>query len=312
MISIIVPIYNGETHLDACIQSVLRQTSPDWELLLVDDGSADATPNICAHYLSDGRVKYFRKPNSGVQDTRWFGLERASGRYVVFLDADDILVSSSVGILQRYLEQEIDILTFGMQRFILPEELREARDACFQLPMTKDKCALMKKILSGKCLSCVCGGVYRREMLMRHEEQFRNRLRIGEDTMFNLELAYAETPCVAELPAELYGYRINEQSVSHTYDNARLDAVHDAILYLKRFLLRTGLEDVLKREAGFRFLLLWSTYVFHPDATYYPDKAMRKRMKRYYFPAFRYLYPYLRVYLFIDLFLFPIRFIKPS
>jgi hypothetical protein len=60
----------------------------------------------------------------------------------------------------------------------------------------------------------------------------------------------------------------------------------------------------LKKEAGFRLLLLWSTFMFHPDTKYYPDKRLRKRMRECYLPAYSYLYPYLRVYLFMDLFLF--------
>ena len=116
MISIVVPIYNGAQFLDECVQSVLQQDSNEWELLLVDDGSTDATPHICQRYLNDNRVRYFRKENSGVQETRWYGILQSRAEYITFLDADDILLPSTIGVLHKYLDIG-DIVVFGMQSF---------------------------------------------------------------------------------------------------------------------------------------------------------------------------------------------------
>lgn len=303
MIAIVVPMYNAAQYLDECVQSVLHQDSVDWELVLVDDGSTDATSEMVKKYLGDARVRYYRKENSGVQNTRWYGIERATAEYITFLDADDLLLPETISTLHRYMGL-CDILSFGMQTFC---EIHEIDAKQPLLPISErndDRIAILKSILSGRMLSCVCGGLYKREMLLACRSQFCNGLKIGEDTMFNLEFAYSMSPCVGVLPMRLYCYRTNHQSVSHTYDDKRHEAVNDTIRHLEDFLSHHHLARALRAEAGFRFLLLWSSFMFHPDNPYYRDRALRRKMRKAYFPAFRYLYPYLRVYLFIDLFMF--------
>ena len=90
MISIIVPIYNAERFLEECLESICRQTCKDLEILLIDDGSADSSPQICERFAEkDSRVRFFQKENGGPSDTRNYGIERASGDYIMFFDSDD-------------------------------------------------------------------------------------------------------------------------------------------------------------------------------------------------------------------------------
>ena len=87
LITIIVPIYNGELFLSACIESVRRQSYPHWELLLIDDGSSDRSAEICERYAAlDPRVLFLRLPHGGVSIARNAGLTRGNGDYFFFLD----------------------------------------------------------------------------------------------------------------------------------------------------------------------------------------------------------------------------------
>ncbi|MEQ6389256.1 glycosyltransferase family 2 protein [Bacillaceae bacterium S4-13-58] len=89
-ISIIVPVYNVEDYLTECIESILKQTYSNIEILLINDGSTDGSPSICDKYASlDNRVKVYHKENAGVSSARNFGLRNASGDYVGFIDSDD-------------------------------------------------------------------------------------------------------------------------------------------------------------------------------------------------------------------------------
>lgn len=89
-LSIIVPVYNVETYLPRCIDSILQQTFKDFELILVDDGSPDACGKICDEYaLQDKRVKVVHKENGGLSDARNAGLDVARGEYIGFVDSDD-------------------------------------------------------------------------------------------------------------------------------------------------------------------------------------------------------------------------------
>ena len=90
-ISIIVPVYQAEKYLSKCIESVLRQTFSDWELLLIDDGCRDSSPEICDRYAAkDDRIRVFhKKKNAGVSEARNWGMREAKGEYIAFLDSDD-------------------------------------------------------------------------------------------------------------------------------------------------------------------------------------------------------------------------------
>jgi len=90
LISIIVPIYNSSNTLDRCIKSVLNQTYKNYELILINDGSTDSSETICLNYQKkDSRIKYYYKKNSGAGDSRNFGIKKANGEYIGFIDADD-------------------------------------------------------------------------------------------------------------------------------------------------------------------------------------------------------------------------------
>lgn len=97
IISIIVPIYNAEKFLASCIDSILSQTFKNFELLLVDDGSQDSSLSICQSYQqSDNRIAVFHKSNEGVTAARKYGVEKAKGEYICFVDADDIIPENSL------------------------------------------------------------------------------------------------------------------------------------------------------------------------------------------------------------------------
>lgn len=98
MISVIVPCYNQSSYLSECLKSVLDQTYKDWECIIVDDGSPDNTEDIALEWVKkDERFKYYKKTNGGVSSARNFGIEKASGKWILPLDGDD-------KIANRYLE----------------------------------------------------------------------------------------------------------------------------------------------------------------------------------------------------------------
>lgn len=102
LVSVIVPVYNTAKFLPETIQSVLNQTYDQWELLLVDDGSTDISANVCLEYCkSDLRIKYFYKENGGQASARNLGIKEAHGKFIAFLDSDDLW-------LPNKLENQID------------------------------------------------------------------------------------------------------------------------------------------------------------------------------------------------------------
>ena len=117
-ISIIVPVYNVEQFLRHCIDSILNQSFADFELLLIDDGSKDASGEICDKYaVKDSRIRVFHKENGGVSSARNLGLENAKGEWVTFVDADDSLKERFLNDLFVNTDVDIDLVIGGYQEF---------------------------------------------------------------------------------------------------------------------------------------------------------------------------------------------------
>ncbi|MBY4986366.1 glycosyltransferase [Streptococcus suis] len=107
LVSIIVPIYNIEKFLPRCIESICNQTYENIEILLINDGSTDESEQICVDFMArDPRIRYFLKENGGLSDARNYGIERACGKYLAFIDSDDFVESDFILRLYDALVQQ--------------------------------------------------------------------------------------------------------------------------------------------------------------------------------------------------------------
>ena len=101
-VSIIVPVYNAEKTLERCINSILRQTYAEWEMIIIDDGSTDLSGQLCEQYaLQDSRIIVIHQENKGVSAARNVGIDVAKGIYLIFVDSDDEIIST---FLADYIE----------------------------------------------------------------------------------------------------------------------------------------------------------------------------------------------------------------
>ena len=109
MLSIIVTAYNAEKTIERCINSILENEYNDYEIIVINDGSSDKTEKVIELFASD-KIKYFSKKNTGVADSRNFGIEKAKGEYITFIDSDDYVSNNYFKNLDKYLKQGIDII----------------------------------------------------------------------------------------------------------------------------------------------------------------------------------------------------------
>ena len=126
LVSIIVPIFNAAKYLPECIESILNQNYPEFELLLIDDGSTDKSGTICDQYAhKDSRILSFHQKNAGVSAARNRGIEAARGEYVAFVDADDKVSPSYISDFFRF---SADLVIQGFT--LLNQESGESSDKC--------------------------------------------------------------------------------------------------------------------------------------------------------------------------------------
>ena len=113
IISVVMPVYNVEEYLDACVHSVIHQTYQNIEIILVDDGSTDSSPQMCDSYAKkDSRIKVIHQPNAGLSMARNAGMACATGSYIYFLDSDDYIAPNTIKILYEAIEKEKSDLVF--------------------------------------------------------------------------------------------------------------------------------------------------------------------------------------------------------
>lgn len=181
LVSIIVPVYNVAQYLDRCLDSLVKQTDPNIEIILVDDGSTDGSGALCDLWQQrDGRIRVFHKPNGGLSDARNHGLERASGEYICFVDSDDWCDLRYVEVMRGVLEDtgsdlvECDYLTTD-ERAPAPVSGQTAYD--YRLSEGRE-CFL--RFLTNEFFVSVCNKLYRRSLLesqpfrvgVYHEDEF--------------------------------------------------------------------------------------------------------------------------------------------
>lgn len=113
LVSVVIPVYNVEEYLDDCIKSVITQTYKDLEIILVDDGSTDLSPQICEQYaMRDNRIKVIHQQNKGISVARNVGMTYATGSYIYFLDSDDYIMTNAIRIMYDTIEKENSEIVF--------------------------------------------------------------------------------------------------------------------------------------------------------------------------------------------------------
>lgn len=206
LVSIIVPIYNAEKYLDNCIQSVLRQTYTNWELILIDDGSTDKSGRIAEEYgFADERITVFHQKNLGVSLARNQGIDEATGNYVVFLDADDELIEDCLAKTVNIAEETNADVVAG--RSCENQELFQDR-----IIWTGAE-ALENSLKDHLFTYSACAKLIRREFIGK--TRFTPDIRINEDSYFVFQLLCKQNVFVLTNDV-IYFYRANSESSSRT------------------------------------------------------------------------------------------------
>lgn len=194
-ISIIVPMYNAEEFIAEAIESALNQTYHHIELLLINDGSSDSTGNICREYAEKSeKIKYFEKSNSGVSDTRNFGIGHASGDYIIFMDADDSIPQNAVESFVLELSECDYDSVFAGHRNVYDKtsvnRLMRLPNGIYVYEDLKHK-LLDDGTMTGILFGSVCGACYRTAFLKEKQLRFRSEVKVNEDGLFNIELIHS-------------------------------------------------------------------------------------------------------------------------
>ena len=217
LVSIVIPIYKVEKELPRCLDSVLKQTYTNIEVLMIDDGSPDGSGGIAKAYaLKDSRFIYFKKENGGLSDARNYGIERASGEFLFFLDSDDYIANETIEKLVSEVEKhDLDVvLGNAIKEYEVKSEDLIKNQRASDVMTGEDYFAFAIK---NKQYSPVAwNGLYKAKMIKEKELYFVKGL-LHEDMHWKPRVLLSTTK-VKFIDDRFYHYIIRKESITQTKD----------------------------------------------------------------------------------------------
>lgn len=168
LVSVVLPVYNGEKYLACAIESILAQSYRNWELLVVNDGSKDATASICDEFAAkDPRIKAFHQPNGGVNAARAKGIDNASGEFLTFLDADDTFSADALEKMLAGFSDDVDVVY------------------CDKVDRSYSQKEYILSLWKWEIKPGICTKMFRTDLYKQIDYLLERRLVMGEDILLN-------------------------------------------------------------------------------------------------------------------------------
>ena len=259
LVSIIVPVYNTETFLPKCIESIQNQTYSNIEIILVDDGSTDRSGDICDSYAeNDTRIRVIHKENGGNTSARRAGLNASGGEYIAFMDSDDTVTDRMVQDLIEEIERsQADIVISNIVKVFTYGEM-EVKNK-FLPGIHEKKSDLIKNMVyygqtdEPGVIPCLYAKMYKRELISRGFDDFPDNIQHAEDCAM-VYWCILHAGKISFLDASYYRYNIHENGLCRSQDERFLEKVTQFYIYVKRLFEKQKEREHLLKQLD-RFML---------------------------------------------------------
>ena len=255
VISVIIPVYNVEAYIRRCVDSILGQTYTNLEIILVDDGSTDSSPEICDEYAQlDSRVKVIHKENGGVSSARNRGLKESNGEYLTFVDSDDYLESTCFEKMYRGMEEnDVDMVVVGWKD-------QNDKEGFINRFINKECCRVFEQneLPSLIFFATVWGHLFRREDVISCF--FDENIFYGEDTLFTTKVFFEKRGkriFVIGTPLYIYKQDREDSAINLSFNDKRLTIINAYDQILECVKGYKNVMDIAKRNRKEAFFLLY-------------------------------------------------------
>lgn len=280
LFSVILPVYNVEKYLEQCVDSVLGQTFVDYEIILVDDGSTDGSPQLCdALAAKDSRIRVIHKPNGGLSDARNAGTAEAKGDYIVYIDSDDfVLADDFLHKVAQKAADNPDLIFYKYAKYFDADG--KLADCPFSYEFAEEASTYAERIRRLVEADAFYGMAWikaiKRIVLTDNDISFEVGL-LGEDMEWNYHVIY-HSHSIALIDEAFIAYRQREGSITSTH---KLKNLTDFIYVLEKWANRIredDSDDAWKRALYGSLAKYYSNlYVVYARLT---DKTKRQYKKR--------------------------------
>jgi len=237
LISVIIPIYNAQNYLNKCVDSILSQTFTDFEVLLINDGSTDASIDICNNYKgNDSRIKIFNKENGGVSSARNIGIFNAQGVYTIHLDSDDYVLPEMLEkMYNKALEENLDIVVADFYSKNNKQIIKVNQN----IPESSQ--IMISGILEGKIHGSTWNKLIRTSLFKENSIKFDEEVTFCEDLLFIIE-CLLQNPKIGKINEAFLFYIQRKDSAIRTY-NLKMFNGHFKIINKLELLLDESYSD---------------------------------------------------------------------
>lgn len=236
-ISVIIPVYNVEQYLRECLDSIINQTYKHLEIILINDGSTDRSPQICDEYSNkDNRIKVIHQQNSGAAEARNNGMKISSGNYMAFVDSDDVISNKMFEVLiQKAIDFNADIVECDISEFLCSKEIINSID------LNKSKNQLTVSYSTEEGLEAMMNGILRQVIWNKlYIKRVINNIKFEKGRLIDDEFwtykVIGKATKIIKIPQVLYYYRQQQGSIIRSVYSIRrldgLDALKGRIRYM--------------------------------------------------------------------------------
>lgn len=286
-ISVIIPIYNMEKYLSRCLDSVIKQTYSNLEIILVNDGSVDRSLDICKYYQKkDSRIIIINKVNEGVSIARNTGIEAATGKYIGFVDPDDWIESNMYENMIKTIEKykcNIAFCNYSKDRknSRTLKRIKVKKNVLGKLDIINELIANMigiEDILPKyyNVMGCIWRCLYSRAFINKFDLRFKPGITIMEDLIFNIQsLIYCDKVCIDN--GFYYHYMQNKTSALHSYNEKMWHDQVEVHNTLEQILKDAELDEYLRNRLDSRYIAMAACAV--GNEVYKSNLKLKQRVK---------------------------------
>lgn len=232
-ISVIVPVFNVAHFLTECITSIVNQTICNLQIILIDDGSTDESGAICDQFAEcDERIEVIHQVNAGVSAARNSGLQQANGKYVAFVDADDVLPENAYEILLNKMTKQADLIMGRMQRLSENGELLDKSRKFYTESIEKEE--FLKELFEERYLpylGFLGDKLFLREIIKKNGLCFHSEIALNEDRLFLLQYALQIQTVLLDCHIVYYYRKRNNGVIESTRRNVTVTDSEMTVLY---------------------------------------------------------------------------------
>lgn len=250
LVSVIIPVYNVELYIEECLNTIVKQSYRELQIIVVDDGSTDTSNLKVKPYLLDNRIQFIEQANKGLSGARNTGLEAAVGKYVLFVDSDDYLELTTIEKLVKLMEKkQTDLIRFNGRAFLEKlNETIEQNNYNFSHRLQEEKKYTQDRFKANRrtFASPVYLYMVKREILIKNSIRFYEGI-LHEDELFTTQV-FLSSESMLYVNAFYYNRRYRDNSIMTNQSQERLQRTFDSYLIIYKELRNLHLKNEYSKE----------------------------------------------------------------